>query len=208
MLAALSAHIALLIAKHSRPEIIMWAFDRDAMTTAFDGIVYDMTRFNFDSLCKIEQVQSNRTSVSNAIDSDARNGQGAWFDDLIRAPDHIAGAIARWNFWTDQRSPVSPKVVEVIQGAIAENPNLVILAIRCNMFGISCSRARTFNRANTNRAAYDNRPDDLADYLTWRVLRQAQNGHTTYRRRMSDTSAINTLGLRVWWRPLCRPSTG
>jgi hypothetical protein len=208
LLATLSAYIALLLAKHSRPEMIMWAFDRDAMTTAFNGIVYDMAYLNFHSACEMERVQNNRVLVSSAIDSTARNGQSAWFDDLIRAPDHIAGAIARWDFWADQDAPVSPKVAEVIESAIAENPNLIILAIRCSVFGISCSRVRTFSRANTNRAAYDHRPGDLVDYLVSTALRQGQIGHTTYRRGISDTSAINNIGLRVWWRPVCRPSTG
>jgi len=185
----------------------MWAFDRDAMTTAFDGIVYDMAYLNFHSVCEMERVQKSRISVSNAIDPHASNGQSTWFDDLIRAPDHIAGAIARWDFWADQGSPVSPKVAEVIENAIAENANLVILAIRCSGFGISCSRVRTFSRTNTNRAAYDYRSGDLVDYLAWTMLRQGRNGHTTYRRGISDTSAINNIGLRVWWRPVCRPST-
>ena len=178
------------------------------MTTAFDGIVHDMAFLNFHSACELERVQKNRILLSNATDPHARNGQAAWFDDLIRAPDHIAGAIARWDFWADQDPLVSPKVVEVIESAIAENPNLIILAIRCSLFGISSFRARAFSRVNTNRAAYDHRPDDLVDYLVSMVLRQGQAGHTTYRRGISDTSAINNIGLRFWWRPVGRPSTG
>lgn len=84
-----------------------------------------------------------------------------------------------------------------------ENPNLIILAIRCSLFGISCSRVRAFSRTNTNRAAYDHRLGDLVDYLVSTVLRQGQTGHTTYRRGISDTSAINNIGLRLWWRPVC-----
>jgi hypothetical protein len=204
LLATLSAYIALLIAKHSRPEMIMWAFDRDAMTTAFDGIAYDMAYWNFHSACEMERVQKNQVRISNAIDPTATNGQSAWFDDLIRAPDHIAGAIARWDFRGNPDAPVSPKVAEVIESAIAENPNLIILAIRCNLFGISCSRVRAFSRANTNRAAYDHRPGDLVDYLVSTVVRQGQTRHTTYRRGISNTSAINKLGLQIWWRPVCR----
>lgn len=198
----------MLIAKHSRPEIIMWAFDRDAMTTAFDGIVYDMAYLNFHSACEMEREQKNRTSVSNAVDPHAMNGQSAWLDDLIRAPDHIAGAIAGWDFRADQGSLLSPKVAEVIESAIVENPNLIILAIRCSLFGISCSRVRAFSRANTNRAAYDHKPVDLVDYLVSSVHRKGQNGYTTYKRGISNTSAINNISLRVWWCSVCRPSAG
>jgi hypothetical protein len=149
-------------------------------------------------------VQKHRISVSNAVDRDAKDGQSAWFDDLIRAPDYIAGAMARWDFWADQGSPVRPKVAEVIERAIAENPNLVIFAIRCSVFGISCFRIRAFNRANPNRAAYDYKPGDLVDYLAWMVLRRGKNRPTTYRRGISNTSALNNVGLRVWWRPVAR----
>jgi len=40
-------------------------------------------------------------------------------------------------FLGDQDSPVRSKVVEVSGNTIAENPNVVIVAIRCNLFGIS-----------------------------------------------------------------------
>jgi len=190
LLAALSAYVAILIAKHAHPEIIMFAFDRDAMTTAFDGMLYDMASLNFDTLCKIENVPRDRIILSNAIDMTAKNGQRAWTDDLIRVPDYIAGSLAQWDFWTDKCSPVRSKVAGVIEHVIAENPNLVMLVIRFGIFGITCSRARAYSRAHPNRAAYDYGYVALADYLAWTILRHTQSKQVSYKRGISDATAV------------------
>lgn len=204
LLSALSAYIAMLIAKHSHPDVIMFAFDRDAMTTAYDGIVYDLAHLNFHSVCDLEYVPRSGLTVANAIDPTAKNGESTWFDDLIRAPDYIAGAMAQWDFWTIEGNPVSPKVADVIALAISENPNLIILTIQYTLFRITCSRARAFSKANPNRSAYNYASDATVDYLAWTILRGEKHNRTTYRQGISNTSSINSISLRIWQRPVGR----
>ena len=200
LLSGLAAYIALLIAKHSRSELILWLFDRDRMTTAFDGIIFDMAYSNFYSLCELDRVGWNRITLSFGLDLEARNGQAAWFDDLIRAPDYIAGTIARWDFLNNLVSSDNPKFIQVIEAAISENPNIALFAMRFSLFGTTCSRIRVFRQQNTNRTAYLHNPATLVDYLADSILRRKRVVNPTYRVGILKATAINNLNLKLWWR--------
>ncbi len=204
-LAAVAGWLAMLIARHSRPEMIMWVFDRDAMTTAFDGIVYDMTFNNFHALCRMEGVGGNRVLLSHATDPDAGDWRGAWFDDLIRAPDYIAGTLARWELGTTEAQPVPGKVADVIDKVIGENPNVVLILVRCGAFGITTARLRAYSKLNANRAAYRHSPTSIADYLGWVCIGKVDSAPSGYRNALASMTALNRVGLKIWWRPVGRP---
>jgi hypothetical protein len=95
---ALAAVVACLLIRHGAPEIIGWLPDRDKMTSAYKAIAHELFSTNLSALCQSLQIDERRFKVAIGIPGVAEGAEkGVWFDDLIRVPDHIAGAVAAWD---------------------------------------------------------------------------------------------------------------
>jgi hypothetical protein len=180
-LSALASSIAFYIAKHSDPEIITWFIDRDKMTTAFRGIASWAMTANFASLCSQNGMRSQRVTLGSAVDLVATNGKEAWFDDLVRPADYIAGAMARWDIRNDAILSSSEKVIQLVDTVIGENPHVALAYLHFGVLGARSSNIRVFRKEGTNRKAYVPTKQLYLDYLTSQATRDWTRRRPTMR---------------------------
>ena len=140
---SVAAFVALILAAESRAELVGWFPDRDKITHAYDRIASYMFSVNFSAFCQQQGVDEGHAKIiiGDAAASDI-GGEDAWYDELIRVPDAVAGALAVWDY---ERNlvPSKLKFSEVLRGAIADNPYLVILSLMVTNEGRGVGVVRT-----------------------------------------------------------------
>ena len=171
LLGALAAAIAFYITKHSNPEHIAFFLDRDNMTTAFHGLLSWAVQADFASICSENGVDHRRVTLGNAVEKEASNGQIGWFDSLVRPPDYLAGAMARWDLKANVLRSGLEKYLQIANTIVAENPHVAIAQLHFSMFGHTASNVRTFAKEGTNLQAYMPVKDQWIDYLSSQAAR-------------------------------------
>jgi hypothetical protein len=73
---------------------------------------------------------------------DPANPKQSWYDELVRIPDFLAGPLARWDY-KKNLVPGRGKYVDLLQGAVADNPYLVVLLLSQWGGGIGVGRLLT-----------------------------------------------------------------
>jgi hypothetical protein len=138
---SLAAVIACLLIKHGAPEIIGWLPDRDKMTSAYKAIAHEFFSTNLSALCQSMSIDESRFKVMIGIPGPPEGAvRGNWYDDLIRVPDHIAGACAAWDIDKRQLPASGEKFKDVLQQVFADNPNFVLVRLRITEHGMQASR--------------------------------------------------------------------
>jgi hypothetical protein len=63
----------------------------------------------------------------------------SWYDELVRMPDFLAGPLAGWNY---KQNLVTgrQKYVDILQGAVADNPFVITLLLVEMEGGVGISR--------------------------------------------------------------------
>jgi hypothetical protein len=137
----LAAFCAIILAQQRKIEIVGWFPDRDNITTAYDRVAHHMFGLNFSAFCQRHGIADWR-SIKIMIglpEPDPAKPKQSWYDELVRVPDFLAGPLAAWNF-RENLVTGRQKYVDILQGAVADNPYLITLLLVDTEKGIGVSR--------------------------------------------------------------------
>jgi hypothetical protein len=156
LLAALYSFLGVEIARHTRADIIGIFADRDKMTGAYRSIFEEFFAINFSGLCHSDGVDEARTRLIVGRPEIGDGQRELWFDDLIRVPDYLAGAMSRWDLKANLVSSDRPKFVQVVEGVIASNPQVAVIRMAFNIFGARCNEIKVHHyTGRAGRPGYD-----------------------------------------------------
>lgn len=91
---SLGASIMYLLQKYSSPKKIAWISDRDAIIDKFDGFVFDNMYFWYEIAVRDKAFEKVNTEI---VFVEPEKIGATYFDELIRIPDYIAGALASYD---------------------------------------------------------------------------------------------------------------
>jgi hypothetical protein len=140
----LAAFCAVMLAKERNIEVVGWYPDRDNITTSYDQIAHYMFVVNFSAFCQRHNIDAHSIRAAIGIPTpDARRPRQTWYDELVRIPDFLAGPLAAWRYEANLVTG-RQKYVDLLQGVIADNPNVVTLLLKqvADGFGIGPIRIR------------------------------------------------------------------
>jgi hypothetical protein len=125
----LAAFCAIILAQERKIEIVGWFPDRDNITTSYERIVDHMFSVNFSAFCQRHNIDQSQIRTGIGLPQpDSANPKQLWYDELVRILDFLAGPLARWDY-KKNLVPTREKYVDLLQGAVADNHNLVVLLL-------------------------------------------------------------------------------
>lgn len=136
----LAAFCAIILAQERKIEIVGWLPDRDNITTAYESIAHHMFAVDFSAFCQRHGIDERPIKTAIGLPkSDPEKPNQSWYDELVRIPDFLAGPLAAWNIMENLVTG-RQKYVDLLRGAVADNPYLVILRLIDTDEGIGISR--------------------------------------------------------------------
>jgi hypothetical protein len=136
----LAAFCAIILAQERKIEIVGWFPDRDNITTSYERIAEYTFAVDFSAFCQRHNIDARliKTMIGRPEPDDANTRQ-IWYDELVRIPDFVAGPLAGWDY---KKNLVTgrQKYVDILQGAVADNPYLITLRLTDGENGIGVSR--------------------------------------------------------------------
>jgi len=136
----LAAFGAIILAQERKIETVGWFPDRDSITTSYERIADHMFAINFSAFCQRRNIDERSIKIAIGLpEPDAVNPKQTWYDELVRIPDFLAGPLAGWHY---KKNLVTgrQKYVDLLQGAVADNPYLVVLLLVDTAEGVGVSR--------------------------------------------------------------------
>lgn len=128
----LVSYIMMIVTRESslEPEIIGWFSDRDKIVHAYDEIIIDLANATYHNICELENV-GDRECRKIVYPSKSQDSKALWFDEFIRIPDYLSGALAGRNY----ENKLKDKYDILFEEGIAENPFISTIAfeIRNNL---------------------------------------------------------------------------
>jgi hypothetical protein len=143
LLSAVTGYFAAMLVRTLPVEGVVWASDRDKMTTAYGKIAPSFANVNFNAICRRWGIEDDRIAAAKfGFALEPVESQPMWFDPLVRIPDFLAGTVAAWNIDADRIIADHSKFVEVLRGSIANNENVEILRLRTASDELSLRRLK------------------------------------------------------------------
>jgi hypothetical protein len=156
LLSHLFSFVTLALARDNPASVIGWMSDRDKMTDAFGGVLWVIANENVLGLAErfgviipdkspniavptppaavdaaaIGEVATVPGEAAQAETQAAPTENPMWFDEFIRIPDYIAGALAAWDLHSNILPPSHPKYVELAEDVIATANNMAVITLR------------------------------------------------------------------------------
>jgi hypothetical protein len=138
----MAAFCAIILAQERKIEIVGWFPDRDNITTSYKRIAEYMFAVDFSAFCQRHNIDERpiKTMIGRP-EPDAAHAKQTWYDELVRIPDFVAGPLAGWHY---KQNLVTgrQKYLDILQGAVADNPYLITLLLTDGDQGIAVSRLR------------------------------------------------------------------
>ena len=130
-----AATIAMFIAKFTNARSVFWFSDRDNLVTAYKRVATDVFGWQFYQAC--HQFGVRYTSVQLGVGDMTNKTSGPWFDELIRIPDFLAGAMSAFN--PDTREVCTQKHLDLVTRVFSDAPNIAVIKtdVKRNSFGCS-----------------------------------------------------------------------
>jgi hypothetical protein len=138
ILAILFPFVSLLIARESKPEMVGWFSDRDALTTWCDGVMWNYATENVHGLAERLKVDLHGVEFMVAGPDSTLGADTMWFDEFVRLADYFAGTLAAWDI--RRNLLVGPKFVQIVRDVIADAANVAILRLAIGDKGMGASR--------------------------------------------------------------------
>jgi len=142
----LAAFCKIILAQERKIERVGWFPDRDKITTSYNRIAEHMLATNFSAFCQIHKVDERPiVTLIGRAEPDAANPKQSWYDELVRTPDFLAAALANWHYnKNDKTTKVTArqKYVDMLQGAVADNPFVIPLLLVETESGICVGKLR------------------------------------------------------------------
>lgn len=125
----LAAFCTVILAQERKIEFVGWFPDRDKITTSYDRIAHHMYNVNVSAFCQRHNIDHRQIKIGIGLpEPDPVNPKQSWYDELVRIPDFFAGPLARCDY-RKNLVPRRQKYSDLLQGAVADNPYLVVLLL-------------------------------------------------------------------------------
>jgi hypothetical protein len=136
----MAAFCSIILAQERKIEIVAWFPDRDNITTAYERIADHMFAANFSAFSQKHNIDQHPIKTGIGLpEPDPIRPKQTWYDELVRIPDFLAGPLAAWNY-KEHLVPGRQKYVDILKGAVADNPYLTTLLLTDTGKGIGISR--------------------------------------------------------------------
>jgi hypothetical protein len=127
-----AAVIAMYVAKLTDARSVSWFSDRDKMVTAYDQVAIHLFGMQFCQACYEYGVRydSIRLAAGDMTEQ-------PWFDELIRVPDHLAGALSAFDPQTGDVS--TQKHLDLLARVISDAPNIAVIETKVQRNAFGCA---------------------------------------------------------------------
>jgi hypothetical protein len=124
------ASIMFLLQKYSSPSHVAWISDRDAIIDKHDGFAFDNMYFWYEVTVSQESFEKVNTSI---IYTELEKIGRPYFDELIRIPDYIAGALASFDLTNmNNNLDIKEKYRQMFMDLFANPINQATIKVECN----------------------------------------------------------------------------
>ena len=127
-----AAIIAMFVTKLSACHSVYWFSDRDSIISAYKNVAFDLFGMHFHQAC--HEYGTRYSDVKLGVGSMTTE---VWYDELIRVPDFIAGALS--GFDRDTRRVCTQKHLDLLTKVIADAPNIVSIETEVGRNAFGCS---------------------------------------------------------------------
>ena len=129
MATVMAAFCATILAQERKIEVVGWFPDRDNITTSYERIAEYMFAVDFSAFCQRHNIDASAIkTIIGHPEPDAANPKQSWYDELVRIPDFVAGPLASWRY-KQNLATGRQKYLDILQGAVADNPYLITLLL-------------------------------------------------------------------------------
>jgi hypothetical protein len=119
-----------LLQKYSSPSKIAWVSDRDAIIDKFDGFVFDNMYFWYEISVTDQSFEKVNTEI---VFVEPEKIGINYFDELIRIPDYVAGALASIDTENkDNLIDIQDKYKLMFMDVFSEPINQATIKVECN----------------------------------------------------------------------------
>jgi hypothetical protein len=139
LLALLFPALSIAVLRERRNARLSWMSDRDAMTQWADGALWHIAQLNLSGLAEAMFVELGDGRPGVCVPG----ADGSmWFDELVRLPDHMAGALSAWDMVADEPTPASKTelVSDMLREVFAGADNVAVIRLRSDSDGSGWSR--------------------------------------------------------------------
>lgn len=139
LLALLFPALSIAVLRERRNARLSWMSDRDAMTQCAGGALWHLAQLNLCGLAQAMGVELGDERPGVCVPG----ADGVmWFDELVRLPDHMAGALSAWDMVTDEPTPASKTALisDMLREVFAGAENIAVIRLRSEADGFRWSR--------------------------------------------------------------------
>jgi hypothetical protein len=123
--------IAMFITKFGNAKSVFWFSDRDSIVTSYRQVAFDLFGMHFYQACY--EYGADYDPVNLGV-GDMRDKP--WFDELIRVPDFLAGAMSAFN--PDTREVSTQKHLDLLTKVISDAPHIAIIGVEVGRGSFGC----------------------------------------------------------------------
>lgn len=140
IVSAILGLLAALLIREAGARAIGWFSDRDAIVDFGDGLFWDMTITAARGISESLGLEHSGVEWLRAGPDPEPAAQAMWFDDFLRTPDHLAGALSAWDLDANLVPGKHRKYLQLIQDVVADAKNIVVLQLVLDERGTAASR--------------------------------------------------------------------
>lgn len=181
ILSVLFATIMLWIVRHGDCRLIGLFPDRDKMTTGYKSVFSALTHLNHSGFCRrvgLSSVQKVLMPSTELLD------RGDFFyDELIRVPDYVAGALSRLDYHSRMLASEKSKHKDLVERFVSGNPNLLVIQISESIVSL---RASTITLTKEQRRFPAVGSEDFAEYVAAKIHGFRRPQRRSYRECLLD----------------------
>ena len=139
LLAAMFAALSIALLRERPGARTVWMSDRDRMTNWCGGALWHIAQLNLRGMS--EAMGVDRGAEAPGVCVLSTDGT-MWFDEMVRLPDHMAGALSAWDMVFDEPAPSSRRklVSDMLRDVFAYADNVAVIRLRAERDGFGWSR--------------------------------------------------------------------
>lgn len=139
LLAAMFAALSIAVLRERSEARTVWMSDRDRMTSWCGGALWYLAQLNLRGVA--ETMGIDREAEGPGVCVPSPDGT-MWFDEMVRLPDHMAGALSAWNLISGEPAPTSKKelVSDMLSKVFADAENVAVIRLGTEHDGFNWSR--------------------------------------------------------------------
>lgn len=195
LVSMLAAAIMFWIVRHGEVELFGVFPDRDKMTLGYNSLFNDLAFINFSGLCRHAGISEDRLILMP--DSGLLKGQDLFYDPLVRIPDYVAGALARFDYQARFVTSDHKKHGDLVEKFVSDNTHLAIIQLTETIAGLSAANISLWSSSDQKSRLTHVRPDQLLEYSISKSMRYRQSPRRSYRDILLDQ--VNGMETTSYW---------